>query len=127
MIVGIYAGILALWLVWLSAQVIKWRQRFQVGVGDGGHPQLARAIRVQGNFTEYVPLALIMMYLLEVQGFAHLWLHMLGCILVVGRVLHSLGVSQVKENLIYRKLGMVSTFTCLVVSALALIGLTVLR
>ncbi|MEN9842262.1 MAG: hypothetical protein RLZZ612_91 [Pseudomonadota bacterium] len=30
----------------------------RVAVGDGGHPELLRAMRVHANFAEYVPLSL---------------------------------------------------------------------
>ena len=59
-IVPIYAAIFAVMLVVLSLHVAKTRGDVRVAIGDGGNIVLRRRIRVQGNFTEYVPMALIL-------------------------------------------------------------------
>ena len=59
-IVLLYAALLGLILVYLSYRVVSYRVKYKVGIGDGGNTKLARAIRVQGNFVEYVPIALLL-------------------------------------------------------------------
>ena len=54
-ITAVYAGILALMLVMLGILVVKNRYRAKVGLFDGGDEQLGQAIRVHGNFAEYLP------------------------------------------------------------------------
>lgn len=71
MISSFYAAILALLIVWLSLRVIKLRRIKKVRLGDGGEPELQVAIRAQGNATEYVPISLILLVLLELSG-AHI-------------------------------------------------------
>jgi uncharacterized membrane protein YecN with MAPEG domain len=102
----------------LSVRVIRWRRRELVALGDGGRPALQRALRVHGNFAEYVPLALILLALAELTGAAALLLHLLGLALLGGRALHAYGVSQAEENYRFRAAGMVLTFATLVAGAL---------
>jgi uncharacterized membrane protein YecN with MAPEG domain len=61
----LYAGLLALWLVVLSLRVIQARRAARVSLGDGGNRALQRAIRGQANFAEYVPIALLLLLILE--------------------------------------------------------------
>ena len=67
-IVPIYAGFLGLVFIFLSVRVIRARRQERVALGDGGNPQVRRAMRVHANFAEYVPLALILIAFAELQG-----------------------------------------------------------
>src|SRR5260221_11648043 len=58
-ITALYAGVLGILLVVISARISVLRAKFKVMFGDGGQDALMRAIRAQGNFIEYVPLALV--------------------------------------------------------------------
>lgn len=113
MITPMYAALLGLLLVVLSARVIKLRIRFRVGVGDGGEPLLERAIRSQGNFVEYVPLTLIVMFFFEVLTQYHGLVHIFGSALLIGRFFHAYGISQVDEILKLRQIGMMLNFLVL--------------
>ena len=64
-ITALYAALLAGIFVILSVRVIAARRGSGAPLGDGGNPELLRRIRVQGNFSEYVPLALILLALAE--------------------------------------------------------------
>ena len=44
------------------------RSKLEVMVGDGGEKDLNVAVRIQGNFVEYVPMALILLLFNEEQG-----------------------------------------------------------
>ena len=121
MITPFYAALLAFLFVFLSGRVIKLRLKYQVGIGDGEHPLLARAIRVQGNFGEYVPFALLLVWMYETMNGAPLLVHILGVALCVGRILHAYGVSQKNETLLFRQCGMVTTFAVMVISALSIL------
>lgn len=68
MITAIYAALLACWLVVLSVRVIKMRTARKIWLGSGGDERLHSAIRVQENAAEYIPLALILLLLLELIG-----------------------------------------------------------
>jgi uncharacterized protein len=88
----LYSGLLALWFLVLSVRVMRIRRR-GIAFGDNGDVNLARVIRAQANFAEYVPLALLMMGFLEVSRFSIYLLHALGITLIVGRLLHGAALS----------------------------------
>jgi len=112
-----YAALLALIFVMLSVRTLRLRKQLQIGIGDGGNPQLLRAMRVHANFAEYVPLSLVLLLLVEGQGAPALLVHWLCLGLLVGRVSHAFGVSQKKEDFKFRILGMATTFAVLVGSS----------
>ena len=87
----LYAGILTLWFVLLSVRVMNLRR--DVPFGDSGDIAITRVIRAQANFAEYVPLALLLMGFLEVTRYSIYFLHALGVMLVVARLLHGLALS----------------------------------
>lgn len=93
-ITGIYAALSALLLLALCLRIVRLRRKHQVGIGGGGEAGLERAIRVQGNFVEYVPLILLLLAAAESQGAATIFLHTVGIALIVARVLHAQGLSQ---------------------------------
>lgn len=114
MLTSIYAAITGLIFIFLTFRTIANRIRAQVSIGSAGDKQLERAIRAHGNFAEFVPLALVLVFLLEMQIGQSVWIHALGVMLVVGRLLHAFGVSQVKENLRFRQVGMVLTLAVII-------------
>lgn len=114
----LYASLLALWLLVLSARVIMARRGSKVSLGHGDEKTLERRIRAHGNLTEYVPICLILMGLLEVQGAGALWLHILGLTLLIGRLLHGYALSFTTYSPL-RVPGMLLTLTSLSLLALA--------
>jgi len=121
-VTSLYAGLLALYFVWLATRVVKARRVHRVPLGTP-HRLVERAARAHGNFAEYVPFALLLMALCEINGLPDWALHVLGTVLVAGRVLHALGISREPENFRWRVLGMSLTFTMIGVAAAALLGL----
>lgn len=122
-ITALYAAILTPLFIVLSARVIRARHSGRVPIGDGGDKELLRRIRVHANFAEYVPLALILMGLAESLKADPWYLNALGAVLVLGRVLHAVGVSSLNERFALRTAGMSLTFAVLAGAALAcLIG-----
>ena len=92
MITGLYTGIFGLFLLYHIGSVIRLRFKHGVSLGDGGNADLNHAIRAHGNFIEMVPFFLIMMFLLEIQGMTILYLHVMGILMIVTRVLHDMGI-----------------------------------
>ena len=88
----IYGGLLGLLFLLLSFWVVKRRAQFKVMIGEGEAPEMLSAIRAHGNFAEYVPLTLLLMALCELAGVGALWLHLGGWLLLVGRILHAIGI-----------------------------------
>lgn len=120
-ITSLYAALLTGWLLFLSVRVIILRNKERVSIGTGKSTALLRAARVQGNFSEYVPIGLILMGLCEAQGVAGWQVHGLGLLLLFGRISHMIGVSGQERSLLPRIAGMVMTFTGLAVGALRLL------
>lgn len=94
LITGLFAGILGLIYLVLSVRVVQARRSVRVSLGDGGHETLSRRVRVHGNFIEYVPLALLMMVMLEAQGAHEILLYAMGGALVIGRIGHAVGLTR---------------------------------
>lgn len=118
-----YAGLSGLLLLALSFQVVALRRRFQVGLGAGERPELERVIRVHANFCEYVPLALVILLVLELSSvFPAFVLHALGLALVLGRVLHAWGLSQTAGVSKGRFIGTLLTWLMLLVGSLLAVG-----
>ncbi len=116
-----YAALLALIYVALSFRVIRLRQVLRVSLGDGNNKQLKRAIRVHGNFSEYVPFVLIMIYFAEIQSQNSLLIHGLCNAFILARLAHIYGVSQIKEKLVFRVFGLSITGCVLCISAFAIL------
>ncbi|KLJ01127.1 MAPEG family protein [Luteimonas sp. FCS-9] len=107
----------------LSLRVVLHRNAAKVGIGTGGDPVLARKVRVQANFGEYVPLALLMLALLELAAFDTRLLWSLGLALLLARVLHAVGLGGSAGYSVGRTGGAVLTFLLL----LAMAGLGIWR
>lgn len=114
-----YAGLLAPLFVVLSIRVIRARRGAKIALGDGGNADLMRSMRVHANFAEYVPLALLLILLAESVRTPGWLLHCLGIALVAARYVHAFGVSRTPENFKLRVFGMATTFSVLLVAALA--------
>lgn len=121
----IYAGLLGLFLVFLSVRVIRARRSLRVALGHGDQPAVERVMRVQANFVEYVPLTLLLVALAEWQGVAPAVLHLMGLALVIGRLLHAWGVSRAPEDFRFRTAGMSLTFIAVVTASVTNLTLAV--
>lgn len=117
-ITGFYAALLGLILIWLSSRVIAKRKGLKISHGTGGDDQLNRRCNAHSNFTEYVPIILILMATAEASNTSSIVLHATGITLVVGRLLHAIGMTSDPENFKFRQNGMILTFLPLLVLAL---------
>jgi len=110
MIVAFYAGILGIIYLALTFYVIKGRFEHKVSLGDGDNENMQKRIRAHANFAEFVPFALFLMFVAEWEGMADPMTHILGLLLIFGRLLH--GAALLEFNTIIpkpRQIGMVST------------------
>lgn len=92
----------------MAVQVIKQRRLNQIAYADGGVEALQIARSAQSNATEYIPITLILMALLEFNSAYPTWIHLTGIIFVIGRVIHAKGI--LKKDLKKRIRGMQVTF-----------------
>lgn len=108
---AIYAGVNILLLLVLALRVPGQRQKHKISLGDGGNPDVLRAVRAHGNAAEYIPAALVGLVLLALFDPAiPAWLfHACGLTLTIGRLAHGIGLSTGELN-IGRMAGTLLTF-----------------
>ncbi len=116
LVTATYAGICGIILLVLSSRVVNLRREHEIGFGDGGNRELQKAIRVHANFGEYVPLALVLLLLVEMSGSDALIVHGLGGALVVGRILHAHGLSRSRGVSVGRFAGTLLTWMMIAVA-----------
>jgi len=120
-ITTVITGLLALTLVGISVRVTMLRAAKGISLFDGGDKELGRAMRVQGNFTEYVPMALLLLALLEWMGTKPWLVYGLGVALVVARASHAWGL----YSNVFKARAFGGTVTWLVLAIEGLIALSV--
>jgi uncharacterized membrane protein YecN with MAPEG domain len=116
-----YAGLLALIYISLTWAVISRRRGDKISLGDGGNDRFAKVIRGQVNAAEQMPIIIIMLALAEMLGAPAVALHVLGVMIVVGRLLHALHFNG-KGPFIFRPIGMLLTLLVLGVLPLGLVA-----
>lgn len=121
-ITSLYAGLCALLVIALAFKVVGFRRGKKVGIGTGGDHDGKVLVRAHANAVEYIPLALILLLIAELNGLAPLWLHCLGGALVFARLVHALGLIGGRGG--YHPGRFVGTLlTWLVIIALALLDI----
>ncbi len=123
LITGLYAGILGLYFFILTANVSARRGKSGISLHDGGDAGLDLAIRRHGNFAEVVPLALLLIGLLEMNGGPDIGIHVLGLGLTLVRLVHPIGINAETPMKLTRFLGGFGTGAVTVVAAVWLIYL----
>lgn len=125
-ITALYAALLALLLVALAGHVVHIRIREKIALGDASNKAMLRAVRVHANAVENIPIALVLMLLLELNGGSAVALHAYGEVLFVARLMHAYGMVQKRTTNRWRQFGIVLTWlVTLGLSASLLIRLVV--
>lgn len=120
-VTSIYAALATALVLVLALRVVALRHRAGVGLGDGGNPELNQCIRVHANALENLPLALLLLLLLELHGLPVSWLHGLGATLLVARALHAWGFSRRKGTSFGRFVGTLLTWMLMLAMAAMLL------
>ncbi len=115
----IYAGLMGLLSVLLANHVLYARLRGR----SLPKWQPPAAERVQANFIENVPLALLLLFLVELAGAPAMFVHACGVSLVVLRLLHAWGLARYEGANYPRLIGAQGTFVLVSVLAMACLGL----
>ncbi|MBT5560085.1 MAG: glutathione metabolism protein [Proteobacteria bacterium] len=119
-ITAIFTAVLALLQIYCTLQVAGRRRAQRISLGDQGDKELQRRIRAHGNFTETVPMALLILLINEIQGLPETWLYALGIALVVGRISHFIALTR-KVSLQFRVFGMSITLLVMLIGAILLV------
>jgi len=120
-ITGIYAALGTLLVLALALRVSAIRHGTRIALGDGGDQGMMRRIRAHANAIENLPLALLLLLLLELNQTTPLLLHICGCVLIAGRLLHALGMSVAKGGAFGRFTGTLLTWGVMMVMAVLLL------
>ena len=126
MVISLYAGLLTIWLLILSVRVIGLRGNPLFAVmafAPHGKKALDRAVRAHGNFCEYTPLFLVLLYILEQQGAAATTIHAYGASFLVGRLMHGVCFGFMMQSLPLRIAGTALTLFALLRLAMQLLML----
>ncbi len=89
---GLWIGLNSLYLIYVSARVGMVRTRLKINLGDGGNDEMIRAIRTQGNYVEYAPMALVGLLALAALGSSTTLIHGLGAAFLGARIAYLLGL-----------------------------------
>lgn len=113
----IYIALLGLLFIPFTMRVGLYRVKSNITIGTGEDPELVRRIRGQGNFIETVPIALFLLVSMELLGASNTWLHALGAALVLGRLAHYIGLTELGP-IAFRVGGMIATIGTILVSSI---------
>ncbi len=116
-ITALYAGLLGLLAILLANQVLYGRLR----TGRIADWKPDTLLRVQANFVEQVPMALIVLLVLELQGVQPMLIHAFGGLLVLLRLAHAWGLSRDPGATYPRLIGAQGTFLLVSIMSVAAI------
>lgn len=120
-ITPIYAGFFGFMFVmlsWRAATLRRQHEAHKMRDHAHGHNELTAAVRAQANMVEYLPFALLLMWMLETMQTNPLIIHGLGMFLIVARLLHLHGLNEPSGNAPTRRLGTRLTWIHIVICAL---------
>ena len=105
MITSLYASLISIWLIILSTRVIALRGNpmfkfFKFEKDDEN--SMERSIRGHSNLIEYSPIFLILLYLAEINNFNIIYLHFIGSVFFLGRLMHGFCFAFLKSNMFLR-------------------------
>ncbi|HEY2395307.1 MAG TPA: MAPEG family protein [Rudaea sp.] len=120
-VTALYAGLLGLMSIAVAFPAGSRRGKLNIPLGDGGNSDLLLAMRRHANFVEFVPLALILIALLELDGVSKMPIHVLGAGLVVARACHAAGLRSDTMKAPGRVVGAAGTVLITVVTSIWLI------
>jgi uncharacterized membrane protein YecN with MAPEG domain len=115
-----FAAIFGILHVIFTARVGLYRAMNKISLGDGGDKVLLKRIRAHGNFTENVPIGLILLLLNELNGLPEKYLILLGSLFLLARVVHYATIVA-RLPLVIRPLSMVVTLGVILASSILLI------
>ena len=125
LVTATYAAILGLIFAALSLWVMAGRLTSGILHGDGGRETFGRRMRAHANFTEYVPIILILIALLEMMRTSIYLITILLVILVIARLMHPFGMLAPVNSMrqyVFRGLPAVATLAVLTIAAVTLLA-----
>ena len=118
-----YASTLALLFVCLRLRKINIELRLKKGLGKSTNEDLAAAVLAKSNFSENVPLGILLIYFVELSGANHYFIHLLGMSLFISSGLEAYSITQGNGKTLTSILGSLMTLLTLSASALTIVQL----
>ncbi len=103
--------ILIVLYLYLSFNVINFRRTNKISLGDQSNAEMLRKIRMHANFTEYVPIGVILIFLMEFNLVNEWFTLVCAIMLILSRFLHPYSLSVNNKFGILRPISMGLTFT----------------
>lgn len=123
MITLLYAGLCTLLVLFLAGRVMARRVARKIGIGDGGDHEMLRRMRAHANAVEYLPLALLLLGGMELNGYPNGVIHAFGGTLLASRLLHAWGLSRSSGASPGRLIGTLLTLLLMMsMAVLAIVG-----
>ncbi len=117
-VTGVFAAVIGLLLLVLSAQVSRFRLKYKKDLGVTDDRDFQVAVRAQANLVEYAPIGLIMLAIAELNGVPGGFIYWTGMALVVGRILHAFGMINGHGNPHWARMtGILLTWLAILVAA----------
>ncbi len=101
MVSTLFTSVLAIWLLILSARIIALRGSSVLKIfafNNFGEKALTRSIRAQGNFVEYTPFFLILLFIAEFNGSHSHFLYLISFLFLLSRIMHGIGFGFMKHS-----------------------------
>ena len=117
----LFAAIFGILHVFFTLRVGGYRFRSGISLGDGGDKELLNRIRAHGNFTENVPIALLLLLLVDLNGASDNTIMILGSILLVSRILHYVMIVSRRLPIVFRPLSMIGTLGTILACSILLL------
>ena len=113
----LYIGLFGLLMMILKLNVGRVRASKKINLGDGNDEAMQRAIRVQGNAVEDVPVLLFGLVGLGLLAAPVPLIHALGATFLIGRVLHAVGLGGMPGAGIGRTVGTLLSLIVILITA----------
>ena len=120
MISTLFTSVLAIWLLILSARVIALRGASFLkffAFNNFGEKALSRSVRAQGNFIEYAPFFLILLFIAEFNGSHPHLLYLASGLFLISRLMHGIGFGFMRHSPFLRVGGTTLTFVSILLLA----------
>lgn len=125
-VTSIFALCLTLLIIYLAMQVVRNRRKYRVAYGDAENKDLCKAIAAHSNAVENIPLALLLLLMLELNQLDQLLLIAFGCALLLARIIHAFGLLKSIAVSFGRTYGTLLTWLIMIVMAALNVGLSIL-
>jgi hypothetical protein len=112
---ALYAAIMGLFVIYMAKRVTDVRQVIKGQADESQKLSLNVARRAHGNAIEYIPIALILLALAEMNGWSVYWIHGLGSMFVLARFSHGYGfIKSAGKSSLFRFYGIVFSWVAII-------------